>query len=154
MAKKTTKPTQQRAKEEQWRRRVTAQGRATSPTFPSTASNTAVEDEVDGEMEPEGYIQADMLPMPSVSTSPAATRPATAGTAARTSPTTSAAASAAQRRALAASRAARSRLVVNALSLDDEMNYVRADVRSLLILTAICLAIIIALAFLLPMIIK
>jgi len=155
MAKKTTRTTQQRAREEQWRRRVNAQTQATTPTLSNTASNTAVEDEVD-EAEPDGYIQADIPTIPSVTTSSIATRAAAAGTAAaaRTTPTTSAATSAAQRRALAASRAARSRIVVNTLSIEDEMNYVRSDVRSLIIQTAFCLAVIIALAFILPVVIK
>jgi cobalamin biosynthesis Mg chelatase CobN len=145
MAKKTTRTTQQRAKEEQWRRRMTAQARASTPTLSKSGSTAALEDE--SEAEPEGYIQADMRQMPNVTTAATTTRIAPAGTTARTTSATSAATAAAQRRAQAASRAARSRLAINTLSVEDEMGYVRSDVRSLVILTVICLAVIIVLAF-------
>jgi hypothetical protein len=112
----------------------------------NSASSAAVEDETD-EADSEGYIQADMRQMPSVTTTATATRTASTGATTRTTPATSAANAAAQRRALAASRAARSRLAVNTMSVEEEMNYVRSDVRSLVILTVICLAVIIVLAF-------
>ena len=38
---------------------------------------------------------------------------------------------------------------MNALTIEDEMGYVKSDVRSLVILTVICLAVIIILAFVL-----
>jgi hypothetical protein len=146
MAKKTTRTTQQRSKEDQWRRRVAAQSRAATPVL----SNVATDDVAD-EVE-EGYTQAEMLPMPSVSTSgsaAAATAPRTTTTRTTSATTgTAAANAAAQRRALAASRAARARMPANTMTIDEEMNYVRADIRSLIVLTGICLAIIIVLAFL------
>jgi len=40
-----------------------------------------------------------------------------------------------------------------ALSVDDEMHYIKGDIRRLIILTAICLAVIIALSFVVPSII-
>jgi len=153
MAKKTTKTTQQRSKEDQWRRRVAAQNRAVTPTLSSSNVASIATDDVADEIEEEGYTQAEMLPMPSVATSSSA---AGAATATRTTATRSAAAAsstaaasaAAQRRALAASRAARGRMPANTMTVEEEMNYVRADIRSLIILTGICLAIIIVLAFL------
>jgi hypothetical protein len=36
------------------------------------------------------------------------------------------------------------------MSVEEEMRYVRGDIRSLCILTAICLAVLIALAFVIP----
>lgn len=148
MAKKTptgtNKPTQQRSKEEQWRRRVAAQTRATTPTLSDNVDGgTTTAEDIDG------YTQAEMRQMPKVSTGTSA--PARAGTApasanvSRTG-TPSAAAAAAQRRAMA-NRTTRTRIGANVMSLEEEMQYVRSDVRALIILTAICLAVIIALAF-------
>jgi hypothetical protein len=44
---------------------------------------------------------------------------------------------------------ARLRMAANQMSIDDEMAYVRSDIRRLIILTAICMAVLIALAFVL-----
>jgi len=152
MAKKTTKTTQQRSKEDQWRRRVAAQNRASTPTLSTPTTSTVATDDVADGVDEEGYTQAEMLTMPSVATSSStAAATATRTTATRTAPATSstaAATAAAQRRALAASRAARGRMPANVMTVEEEMNYVRADIRSLIILTGICLAIIIVLAFL------
>ncbi|MEO6457708.1 MAG: hypothetical protein ABIO92_05475, partial [Chloroflexia bacterium] len=55
-----------------------------------------------------------------------------------------------QRRTPAAMSARASRLrpaSANTLSIDEEMYYVRSDIRRLIILTAICLAVLIALSF-------
>ncbi len=141
MAKKSTRPGQQRSKEDQWRRRVAAQTRMTTPTL----SNVVMDEAMD-EDEATGYTQAEMRQMPRVTTSAATTRAAT-NAAARATGANSSANAAAQRRALAASRAARSRLPINTMSVEEEMHYVRSDVRSLVILTAICLAVIIVLSF-------
>jgi hypothetical protein len=148
MAKKTTRTTQQRSKEDQWRRRVAAQTRAATPTLSNVGVAT---DDVIDEVEETGYTQAEMRPMPSVATSGSAKAATTTrATATRTTSAASgtpAATAAAQRRALAASRAARARMPANIMSVEEEMHYVRSDVRSLIILTGICLAIIIVLAF-------
>ena len=147
MPKKTRTTQQQRARQEQWRRRVESQmgGEPTKPISRRHMSGTAVEDGVfeestDGS---EGYRQAEMRQMPAnVTTSSAATRNIGRAGAA-TMPT------AGQRRAIAASRTARSRIAMNTMSLEEEMHYVRADIRKLITLTAACLAIIILLAFVL-----
>ena len=152
MPKKSRTTQQQRARQEQWRRRVDAQvagepTRATGAT--RVVSNTAVEDEAleeatDGST---GYRQAEMRRMPNVSTSSATTRALNrAGASGANMPT------AGQRRAIAASRATRTRIAMNTMSLEEEMHYVRADIRKLVILTASCLAIIIVLAFVINMI--
>jgi len=44
---------------------------------------------------------------------------------------------------------ARLRMAANQMSIDDEMAYVRSDIRRLIILTAVCMAVLIALAFVL-----
>jgi hypothetical protein len=120
------------------------------PTLSNVATDD-VTDDVTDEVEEAGYTQAEMRQMPSVATSGSArAATATRATATRTTSAASgspAATAAAQRRALAASRAARTRMPANAMSVEEEMHYVRSDVRSLIILTGICLAIIIVLAF-------
>jgi hypothetical protein len=40
-------------------------------------------------------------------------------------------------------------MAANQMSIDEEMTYVRSDIRRLIILTAICMAVLIVLAFLL-----
>jgi hypothetical protein len=144
MAKKT-RVTQQRTREEQWRRRVASQtqpngagagGAVADPMLDPLDVDTL---EVDGAT---AYEQAAIRPMPSnVTTSAAASRSATRSTG------TGSGSSAAQRKASTVARTARTRLPVNTMSLEDEMNYVRSDIRSLIILTAMCLAVIIVLAF-------
>ena len=58
----------------------------------------------------------------------------------------------AQRANMATARGARVRLSANTLPLGEEMNYIRNDIRKLVILTAICLVVIIALSFVVPLI--
>jgi hypothetical protein len=142
MPKKTSTTAQQRARQEQWRRRVDAQmgvGTATQPMGDMGMSGEVADANMDGS---EGYQQADMRQMPAgVATAAAATRPM--------SKTSGAAMpSAGQRRAIAATRTTRARAVVNTMSLEEEMHYVRADIRKLVILTVACLGIIITLALL------
>lgn len=138
MAKKTK--VTQRAREEQWRRRVEQQSRQ-GVAGPSSAV-TVDEDLDDVQADANEYVQADIRPMPSgVATSAGTTTP----TAARTPRTTVTSPSAARRTA-AATRA--SRLAFQqTMSLEEEMNYVRSDIRQLIILTVLCLAVLIALAF-------
>ncbi|HST06275.1 MAG TPA: hypothetical protein VLQ48_16290 [Chloroflexia bacterium] len=152
MAKKTTRTSQQqRARQEQWRRRIDAQ--TGQPTSGDAASVAAVDDaeEAYGEAtdaaENAGYMQADMRPMPSVTTATTAAKRSTARTG--TTSTTGAVPTPGQRRALAASRTTRARLTMNTMSLEEEMHYVRADIRKLITLTIACLAIIIILSFVL-----
>ncbi|MEO8287983.1 MAG: hypothetical protein ABI670_16260 [Chloroflexota bacterium] len=147
MAKKTTRAvSQQRTKEDQWRRRVASQTRATTPTLGGARPD--VIDEVELDSEDTGYTQADMRQMPAnVAMSAAATRTAATSAAARTTTTNAATTVANQRRALAATRAARGRAAANVMTIDDEMRYVREDVRNLIFLTVLCFAVLIVLAF-------
>ncbi len=149
---KKSRNTQQRARQEQWRRRVDAQvsGEPTRPvTSQRASSSAAVEDApLDETEESTGYQQAQLRPMPANVTSSSAS--AATRSMNRTSGST-AMPTAGQRRAIAASRATRARMAMNTLSIEDEMHYVRADIRKLITLTVICLAIIIVLAFVLNM---
>ena len=137
MPKKSTRPaksSQQRAREEQWRRRVSAQGLATIDG-PATTTNAPDFDE-----------NADEQSVPEVATSTI-----TSARARESMPSRSgrAASSAVQQRRTptAANRASRLRPAATSLSIDEEMYYVRTDIRRLVILTAICLAVLIALSF-------
>ena len=132
MVKKTAKGTRtnlQRTREEQWRRRLAAQGglpAATTGTFERAESDAAVDDAETT------YVARSATARPG-----AATRSRTA----------SSMSSATQRRQVQPTRAGRMKLAANTLSLTEEMNYVRSDIRRLIILTAICLAVLIALSF-------
>jgi hypothetical protein len=133
MAKKTKAG--QRSKEEQWRRRMAAQARrGAMGTAVADGSETgaAVLDDT------EVYEPGESLTATPVS------RPAPAQRATRSDPTAQAAA---QRRSYSAARASRVRLAANPLTLEEEMHYVRSDIRNLIILTAVCLAVLIVLAF-------
>jgi hypothetical protein len=44
-------------------------------------------------------------------------------------------------------RTGRMKLAANAMSIDEEMHYVRSDIKRLIMLTAICLVVLIALSF-------
>ncbi|HET9494565.1 MAG TPA: hypothetical protein VFR15_10060 [Chloroflexia bacterium] len=138
MAKKTK--VTQRSREEQWRRRVEQQSRqAAAPAARGRAA--AVEDDADVEDEATGYEQAEIRPMPSGVTTTARATATTAPRTPRATPTSPAAA-----RRTPATRA--SRLAFQqTMSLDEEMHYVRSDIRQLVILTALCLAVLIALSF-------
>jgi hypothetical protein len=135
---RTTKPSQQRSKEEQWRRRMAAQAR-TGMAVPGTSASSAVAD-VDDE------ILGDTGTMADGSTSAATARTSTANS--RTQSTQAAT----QRRIAAQARTSRTRLATNTLSLEDEMYYVRSDIRRLVILSGVCLAILIGLALILPLV--
>lgn len=161
MAKKT-KVTQQRTKEEQWRRRVAAQTQAQTPIMQPRSGASAASSVMDGpagsadDVVSEGYTQAPIRPRPSnVTTATSASassttyRPqsATRATSAAASAASTATPTAGQRRAIAAGRAARARITTNTMTVDEEMHYVRTDIRRLILLTAICLAVIIVLSF-------
>ncbi len=149
MAKKTTRTSQQqRARQEQWRRRIDAQtGQPTSSG--SASAQDVMDDEAYGTAvdaaESEGYQQADIRPIPSVATASGTRRAATS----RPNATSSMVQTPGQKRALAATRTTRARLMTNTMSIDEEMHYVRADIRKLITLTIACLVIIIVLAFVL-----
>jgi hypothetical protein len=150
MAKKTTRTSQQqRARQEQWRRRIDAQTGQPTSGDAAPVVDDAVEayGEATDAAENAGYMQADMRPMPSVTTASTAAKRATSRTG--TASTTGAVPTPGQRRALAASRTTRARLTMNTMSLEEEMHYVRADIRKLITLTIACLAIIIILSFIL-----
>lgn len=150
MAKKTARPAkggQQRSKEEQWRKRMASQARMTAGAGAGAGAGSAVAEPdaakyTDGSAEEGTYA-----PTQARSTS----RTAGAGRA------QSAAAAAAVRRAAMYSQrpGQRSRAsVANSLSIDQEMHYVRSDIRRLVILTSVCIAVLLVLAFLVPSILR
>ncbi|MEA2574215.1 MAG: hypothetical protein QOH93_1513 [Chloroflexia bacterium] len=145
MAKKGSRPNkanQQRAREEQWRRRAAAQtGGATSVVDDYAAPGQDGAD-FDGQAE---FTTAEM---PANST--AATSRSTATPRATTTRTTTptATSSAAQRRATNLARTSRARYTPNVMSIEDEMYYVRSDIRRLILLTVACIAVLVVLYFL------
>lgn len=138
MVKKTAKGAKtasQRAREEQWRRRAAAQG-----GLPSAPTSTVERDDSgDG-------TEATYGPTSSVGRSTTSTSAVRSGAAAR-SRTGSSMGAATPRRQFQAARPGRMRMAANTLSVDEEMHYVRSDIRRLILLTAICLAVLIALSF-------
>jgi hypothetical protein len=155
MAKKTTRTSQQqRARQEQWRRRIDAQTGQTT----GGGSIAAPEEEMEsGESygtavdaaRDEGYQQANIQPIPSVATASGTRRnTSSTGTGTRAGAST-AVQTPGQKRALAATRSTRARLAMNTMSIEEEMHYVRADIRKLITLTIACLVIIVVLAFVL-----
>jgi len=140
MAKKTAKPSQQKTKEEQWRRRMAAQGQMGA---------------VSAVAEP-GTPDTDGVDTDATYTTSSATvtrvRPASTATVAKTSAARGTGTATTMQRN--AARAARAKLATSAMSLEDEMHYIKADIRKLVILTVSCLLVIIALAFVIPSIIK
>ena len=140
MAKKTArpaaKPSQQRTKEDQWRRRLAQQsqtGTGSAVAEPGESGTAASYGD--------GTTQA---------ASAASTRAASTSAARRTANTSAVT----QRANMAAARGGRVRLSANTLPIAEEMQYVRHDIRNLVILTVICVAVLIALSFVIPSIIK
>lgn len=173
MAKKGNKPakaSQQRAREEQWKRRLATQGsneagavivdepfveedslsqaipvvqERASTAFTAAGSSTTV-------IRPTSSATATATAMRGTATPrSAATSTATRATAS-TSTASSGTAAATQRRALTAARGARTRAAATAMTVDDEMYYVRSDIRRLILLTVACLLVLIVLFFLIP----
>lgn len=143
MAKKTArpaaKPTQQRTKEDQWRRRMAQQSQT------GAGSVVAEPGEMGSPSETRSYEDGS-------STAPArATSRVATTSAARRAATAS---SVAQRANMAANRSPRARLSATTLPIAEEMHYVRSDIRKLIILTTLCVAVIIALSFVVPSVIK
>ncbi len=147
MAKKGNRPSkanQQRSREEQWRRRAAAQaGGATSvvDNYSATAQDgVGLEDEAE-------FTTMDapadaLVAAPATTASTRATQPRAQGSAAS--------ATAAQRRAGTANRQSRARYAPNVMSLEDEMYYVRSDIRRLVLLSAACVVVLIVLFFIIP----
>lgn len=141
---KKTKTAQQRSKEEQWRKRMATQGR--SPVGTAVADDLASDSSVTSD-QVMTFVPAGLernTPMARASA------PAQKGASAVAKRATVSQSPTAQRRVAAASRTGRSRGAVNALTVEEEMYYVRTDIRRLIILTAICFAIIVLLAFIIP----
>ncbi len=140
MPKKTTRPvksSQQKAREEQWRRRVNAQGLTTVDDFTETATVDALEENVGEETLPVSSARTMTAARPRQASPVAAGRASAGATQQRRTPVATAA------------RASRLRPAAPSLSMEEEMYYVRSDIRRLIILTAICLAVLIALSFVL-----
>lgn len=149
MPKKTarpTKPSQQRTKEEQWRRRMAATSQATGPVSP--ASSVVVEPEIEAEEAASPSPNGSNVRRPETT---ARVRPTSSTSSTTRVPATGRGTAATMQRN--ATRTARNRLLTSTMSIEEEMHYVKADIRKLVILTAICLAIIIALAFVIPSIV-
>ncbi len=146
MAKKGSKPNkanQQRSREEQWRRRAAAQsGGATS------VADSYTEDGNDGA----GFDDVaafTAVDMPAEAATPTArTTSAQRATQTRTQATTTTAA--AQRRGTNLPRQSRARYQPNVMSLEDEMYYVRSDIRRLVLLTLACIVLLVVLYFVIP----
>lgn len=142
MAKKTTRAARtgqgaQRTKEDQFRRRMTSQAQR-------GATSVAIEREEDDTIPSSDEMSFVAVPAPTLPTARAG------GVASQARSQSNAAMATAQRRATTATRNARLRTGTETLSMDDEMHYVRSDIRRLIILTAICIAVLIVLAFLIP----
>jgi hypothetical protein len=157
MPKKTAraaKPSQQRSKEEQWRRRMAAQGRPGSGSAVVDAIEAADAAIEDGDLSNE-----EVTPLASTRSTTAPRSAATTRSAARAETRAQSTATAtAQRRATGTgsysqrSTSARARMAAATMSVEEEMHYIKADIRKLVVLTGVCMIVIIALAFLLPMI--
>ena len=150
MAKKTARanrPAQQRSKEEQWRKRMAAQARtgaAATPVAPAGAAG-AVRERERSASAGETYGET--------SETPAGTSAGRA-TSAATSARAQSATAALQRRTTASRASSRARFGANALSIDEEMHYIKGDIRRLIVLTAVCLVVIIVLSFVVPAVIR
>lgn len=151
MAKKGSRPNkanQQRTREEQWRRRAATQsGGATSvvDNYGATAHDGVTADD-EAAFATVEIPSAAVAPRSTTSTSASARSTQT-----RVQGSTSAAASvASQRRGTSLTRQGRARYAPSAMSIEDEMYYVRSDIRRLVFLTAACVAVLILLYFVIP----
>lgn len=141
MAKKTVKPAKsnlQRTREEQWKRRLAAQGGTIAVDSGLGADGTDAASGSDGT-----YASAPATTGATRTAVSSATRTAAAARS-RSIPPSSATM---QRRMAQPARAGRLKLAANTMSLEEEMHYVRSDIRTLIILTVVCLAVLIALSF-------
>lgn len=135
---KTNKPNIQRAREEQWRRRLVAQGGSiTGGATLDRDEMGAASDDASGNGTSTSAVR-----------SQAVSSAARAGSAARSrTGATSSSSVGAQRRVGQPMRAGRMKLATQAMSIDEEMHYVKSDIRRLILLTAACLIVLIALSF-------
>ncbi len=142
MPKKSTrgsKAAQQRARQEQWRKRIAG---------PAIAQTTqALKDLYEIDPTPPVATAGPPAPMAGTSTvSAPATSPSPAAGAARGRPSGTVGTQG-YARPSQAPRYTRGRIQATIMSLEDEMYYVRTDIRRLIILTAVCMAILIVLSF-------
>jgi hypothetical protein len=123
---------QTKARQAQWQRRVAAQGGAVVSATPAGVEGDGIESSPVGM----GTDARVATPRSTTATTPK-------------SRVRSPMESAAQRRsgALGTRGSARLRMTANQMSIDDEMDYVRSDIRRLIILTTLCLVVLIALTF-------
>jgi hypothetical protein len=156
MPKKTAraaKPSQQRSKEEQWRRRVASQTRTGTGTSTGSAVVDPVE-AVDSAVVDGDLASEEMTPLASTTTT-AAPRSTTTTKSTSTAKSTSAATRRASGTSSYSQRSARSRLAAAAtMPVEEEMLYIRADIRKLVLLTGFCVALLLGLAIFLPMILS
>lgn len=138
---KTPKTNIQRAREEQWKRRVAAQGGLVADVTAGATLDRA--DSAASAVDAEGTYTPRTATTDVRST---ATSSARSGAMAR-SRTGSAVPSASQRRMAQPARAGRLKVNLNMMSIDEEMHYVRSDIKLLILLTVICLVVLIALSF-------
>ena len=145
MAKKGSrpnKPNQQKSREEQWRRRAAAQmGGATSVV----ETNGAVE-RYDAGLDDSADFAAEM-PSGAVAGTP---RSATSRVTQTRAQASTAAALPTPRRGTNLPRQSRARYAANVMSIEDEMYYVRSDIRRLVLLTAACVVVLIVLFLVIP----
>ena len=139
---KTSKPNTQRTREEQWRRRVAAQGG--SVTGGAMIDRAEMGAPSDGAEDAYGNGAATAAVR---SPSASSTTRTGAATRSRTTSVSSSSLGAAQRRIGQPTRAGRMKMATQAMSIDEEMHYVKSDIRRLIILTAVCLVVLIALSF-------
>ncbi len=144
MAKKGTRPNkanQQRSREEQWRRRAAAQsGGATDvvDTYTVDGQDGA------GVADDAGFTTVEVPATAPILT--ARSTPAPRSTQTRSQGGTTAAAS----RSTNISRQGRNRYQPNVMTIEDEMYYVRSDIRRLILLTAACVVVLLVLYFVIP----
>lgn len=145
MAKKGSRPNkanQQRSREEQWRRRAAAQaggGTSVVDNYAPTGDGLDPDDEVEfAAVELPAEVAATTRTSPSARTGQSRTQGSTPAT------------STAQRRNTNLSRQGRARYAPNVMSIEDEMYYVRSDIRRLVLLTAACVVVLVLLYFVIP----
>jgi len=160
MAKKTvratSKPSQQKSKEDQWRKRMAAQAQVGTAEYPGSNGTGSAVAEPDQDVL-DASTDTDIRVVPaSAATAPAASNAAAASTSTTrttTRTTSTAAASTAARRSFATGP--RNRFgQANVMTIDQEMTFIKHDIRKLVILTIVCFAVLIALAFIVPAVIK
>ena len=146
MAKKTArpaaaKPTQQRSKEEQWRRRMAQQSQTGVTSVVAPPENAGTEAAYAGDVAQTSTATSTSTSMPARTANSATNARRTANLAA-------------QRAATTAARTRAARLGAQNISVTDEMRFIRADIRKLVVMTAFCVAVLLVLSFVVPMVYK